>query len=184
MRPGLVGIVAGLLVLAACAGGEEAARGEGEAADTSVFRGTTGEAPAIVPDSGVVPLRTDSAGGRLPSEPELLGPATLEGTEWVLVSLPGAPDPPEGARATLVLDDERGILHGSTGCGTFDGSYQLEGGRLRLGVTGVVPASCADALARLATDYLEALRLTGSWRLRADTLALIGEAGVVARFRP
>jgi len=117
-------------------------------------------------------------GGLLEAPPE----APLEGTEWRLVALPGAPDPPPGAHATLVLEREGGLLHGSTGCGGFDGSWEIAGTRLTLGLGAVGGRRCGPVLARLETDYLEALRRSGSFRLRGDTLELLGAEGVVARF--
>lgn len=107
----------------------------------------------------------------------------MEGTEWVLVTLPGAPPPPPGARATLLMERERSTLSVSSGCNTFDGAYQLVGARLTLGLGERTWARCGPELARLETDYLDALRRTGSYRLRGDTLELLGELGVSARFR-
>ncbi len=108
----------------------------------------------------------------------------LEDTEWVLVALPGAPGPPPGAHATLVLDRDGSLLHGSTGCNDFDGSWEIAGTRLTLGVTGITGRGCDAELTRLQTDYIEALRRAGSFRLLGDVLELLGEAGVVARFEP
>ncbi len=108
--------------------------------------------------------------------------APLEETEWRLVALPGAPDPPQGARATLVFAHEGGFVRGNTGCNDFDGSWEMAGTRLTLGLGEIGRASCAPEVARLETDYLEALRRAGSYRLRGDTLDLLGAQGVVARF--
>ena len=109
--------------------------------------------------------------------------APLEGTEWRLVEMPGAPDPPAGARATLLLEHGGGTVRGSTGCNSFDGAWEIAGTRLSLGLGALGTAACPEALARLEADYLEALRRAGSYRLRGDTLELLGAEGVVARFR-
>ena len=41
--------------------------------------------------------------------------------------------------------------------------------------------ACGEALMRLEASYLEALRVTGSFRLTGSGLDLVGESGVVAR---
>jgi heat shock protein HslJ len=105
----------------------------------------------------------------------------LEGVEWVLVGLPGGPDVPSEARATLTLGREGGLLSGSTGCNRYRGAYELEGGLLTLSVTGSTRMACGEALMRLEASFLEALRVTGSFRLRGSRLDLLGESGVVAR---
>lgn len=106
----------------------------------------------------------------------------LERTRWVALAADGA-SPPPGTNATLVLDPDAGTVGGSTGCGVWSGSYGLAGGRLDLAVTGVEPtAACGPEALGWEGRYLEALRLAGSYRLRGDTLLLLGEAGPVARF--
>lgn len=106
----------------------------------------------------------------------------LEGVEWVLLELPGAPPVPEGVRATLRLDAESGRAAGSTGCSGWGGSYDTAGTRLQIGVGEVTRMACADPASRVERDYLEALRVTGSFRVIGDRLELLGESGVVARF--
>ena len=106
----------------------------------------------------------------------------LESTEWILSALPGTGELPAGARATLVLDREGDGLHGFTGCRSFDGSYRMAGARITFAVSDLGGGACAEGEAQLETDYLEALRDAGGWLLRADTLELLGEEGVVARF--
>lgn len=106
----------------------------------------------------------------------------LEGTEWQLVSLPGGVDVPPGVAATLLLDPDMHRALGSTGCNRFTGSYELEGGRLTLGLTALTRMACPDPLGGVEADFLEALRLTGSYRFAGGLLELLGEAGAVARF--
>ncbi len=104
----------------------------------------------------------------------------LEGVEWVLVELPGGSDIPSGARATLTLDREGRLLSGSTGCNRYMGTYELAGGLLTLSVTGSTRMACGEDLTRLEASYLEALRVTGGFRLTERRLDLLGDSGVVA----
>ena len=106
----------------------------------------------------------------------------LEGMTWRLVSLPGGEPVPPGSDASLLLDPEERAATGSTGCNRFTGSYTLNGGRLSLGMTATTRMACPPPLVALESDYLEALRLTGSFRVLGDTLELLGENGAVARF--
>ncbi|HSG07739.1 MAG TPA: META domain-containing protein [Longimicrobiales bacterium] len=111
-------------------------------------------------------------------------PGRLEGTEWRLVSLPGAADVPSGAEATLLLDPDTRRSSGSTGCNRFGGGYALEGGRLTLGLSTLTRMACPGPLAALEADFLEALRVAGGYRFVGEFLELLGEAGPVARFGP
>jgi heat shock protein HslJ len=134
-----------------------------------------GPEDAVVIDSveSVSPDR--GCGGNVPDRP-------LEDTQWVLTEVVAAPPIPGGARAMLRIDPEQQHISGSTGCNAYSGTYRLAGGQLDIALTGVTRRGCAPALARLEADFLEALRVTGSYRVRGDTLELLGEAGVVARF--
>lgn len=152
-----------LAALWACSGEPSAGRGASAAPEAEAL-----PAPVSSPDT--------------PPPAGALHP--LEETEWIVVELPGAPPPPPGARAMLVLDREGSVLRGSTGCNTFDGSWEVAGTRLTLGLTSITDRRCDGGLTRLETDYLEALRRTGSFRLRGDVLELLGESGVVARLEP
>ena len=105
----------------------------------------------------------------------------LEGVEWGLVELPGGSGLPSGARATLTLEREGRLLSGSAGCNRFRGVYELAGGLLTLSVTSSTRMACGEALMRLEASYLEALRVTGSFRLTGSRLDLLGESGVVAQ---
>ena len=104
----------------------------------------------------------------------------VEGTEWVLVRTAGSALPPPGARATLRFDRETMQALGSTGCGPYTGTYRLVGGELDISPTAVSATTCAAALKQLQSDFLESLRITGSYRVRGDTLELLGESGPVA----
>jgi heat shock protein HslJ len=144
----------------------------------------SGERNAAPETSPPVAAGADTSAVEIPTAPpgDVFPEAPLEGTEWRLVALPGAPDPPPGALATLVLEHEGGIVRGSTGCNGFDGSWKIAGTRVTLGLGALGTTPCGPELGRLETDYVEALRRAGSYRLRGDTLELLGAQGVVARF--
>lgn len=164
-----------VLALWACGGREDGrSRPEEVPLPDSASTGPTASAPSPAEEEGAV--ETGAAGAAVVPE------APLEGTAWRLVALPGAPDPPPGTHATLVLEPDGGMAHGSTGCVGFDGFWQIAGTRLTLGLGQLAAGRCRTELQRLQTDYVEALRRAGSYRLRGDTLELLGARGVVARF--
>lgn len=140
---------------------------DGSAADTAGSGPGVQEAPAVGAQAPVV-------------EPS----PGLEGTAWRLAWLRTAPGEGVTAGATLELDPDRGLLTGSTGCRDFQGSYRLVGAQLTLAFSDLGGGACAPAGASLEAAYLGALRDVGSWQLRGDTLELLDEAGVVARFHP
>lgn len=106
----------------------------------------------------------------------------LEGTEWALVELGGAPLP-EGVGATLLLHRDGGRVSGSGGCNTFTGSYRLAGASLDFGDVAVTAQACAGPVAEVERAYLAMLTGVGGYRLLGTTLELLAEEGVVARFR-
>ncbi|MDP2955372.1 MAG: META domain-containing protein [Longimicrobiales bacterium] len=158
-------------------------------------RSSPGE-PLLVTVRGRLTLRPGMDGGEVPSlvvaafertapgagcgEPVTDWP--LEDTEWVLAELEGEV-PPEGARATLLLD--RGALRatGSGACNEFTGSYDLTGGRLTFGTMASTRRACFGPLMAFEGRYLQALGRVGGYRLVGAGLELLGEAGTAARFR-
>ncbi|GMV06444.1 MAG: hypothetical protein AMXMBFR53_27200 [Gemmatimonadota bacterium] len=132
--------------------------------------------PTLLVDSLLEVHPDRGCGGERPDAP-------LERTEWVLAEVVGGVPVPPGVEATLVLDPERSAAAGSTGCNRFDGSYRLDGGRLTFGMSAATRMACPETSMALEVDYLEALRLAGSYRLLGPTLELLGAGGPVARFR-
>jgi putative lipoprotein len=133
-----------------------------------------GEVPLLVVNSFEVLRPGEGCGGGAVDR-------AIEGTEWVLSELPGVPRLPLDSRASLMLDPGTRRVTGSTGCNRYAGTYALDGGSLRLSVGALTRMACADALNEVERAWLDALRLTGSWRLSGSTLNLLGEAGTVAR---
>lgn len=106
----------------------------------------------------------------------------LEGTEWALVELGGAPLP-EGVGATLLLDRDAGRASGSDGCNMFTGPYRLSGASLTFGDVAVTARACAGTVGEVARAYLRVLTRVGGYRLLGAELELLAEEGVVASFR-
>ena len=110
---------------------------------------------------------------------EVTGQA-LEGPEWTALSVlgttPSAEDPP-----TLSLDSEEGLVAWS-GCANVSGSYSLRGAELRFSGITLPERQCTGLLGRIEQALMQALQATRSYEIRGDTLKLIGETGVVARF--
>lgn len=156
-------------LLGACSRGEPSDRTTG---------GTTGEAaPAEAPATADMATPAESS----PNAPVTPLPA-LEGSEWFVVELEGAP-PPDRVEATLTLDREAGQATGSGGCNRYTGAYDLAGARLTFGTMANTRMACpADAMI-FEGAYLAALGSVGSYRLTGSTLDLLGETGAVVRLR-
>jgi heat shock protein HslJ len=105
----------------------------------------------------------------------------LTGPAWQLTGLPDRRDAVVAAGAWLRLREEPPVVEGFTGCAPLSGRYDWEVTRLRFGGLDAAPATCPAAPVHEA--FLEALAATGSYRIRGDTLELLGEAGPVAGFR-
>lgn len=112
--------------------------------------------------------------------------ASLTNTTWRLVWMGGRTlDDIEGA-VTLRLDRDAGTLLAYTLCHELTGSYRWVGTQLTFGGIDSGEQRCTGAVARdaapLDAEVLDALRVTGSYAIRGDTLELMGETGVLARF--
>lgn len=113
--------------------------------------------------------------------PEAPAPPPLEETAWQLTGLPRPDDVVVGLGAWMRLREEGTVLEGFTGCRELTGRYEWEGTRLRFRSLERSAGACPAAA--LHAELVEALARAGSYRLRADTLELLGESGAVATFR-
>jgi heat shock protein HslJ len=112
--------------------------------------------------------------------------APLAGTVWRALSLEDQPVSPTLGAVTLRLEDEGKTLQASTACRSLNGTFRWVGTQLTFDIIDAVERRCpattsTDAMA-LDAVMLDVLRTTGSYRIRADTLDLMGENGVLARF--
>ena len=84
--------------------------------------------------------------------------ATLEGATWVLdrTSIENlAPGAPGDARVDLIFEDD--AVAGTSGCNSYFGSYEVDGGSISFGPLGGTEMACEPALMDLESAYLAAL---------------------------
>jgi putative lipoprotein len=125
---------------------------------------------------------------RVPDRPHAA--QALEGVEWVLQTLGGAPAGmgAGGRAAFLVFDAQEGRVAGFAGCNRFTGGYSREGSAtdgspLTLGPLGATMMACPEGM-ELERQFLQMLEQVSAFRLEAGNLVLVGEAGVLATFIP
>lgn len=107
--------------------------------------------------------------------------ATPEDTTWQLTSYAddGSASVPFYIQATLLLED--GTASGSTGCNTFNGSYELDGSSLTFGEAfATTRAACPEETTTAVEDgYLAALPQVASWEIEGDELRLNAPDGAL-----
>jgi uncharacterized protein (DUF1684 family)/heat shock protein HslJ len=153
------------------------------------------EAPLFVRVQGWIARRPDTVSGEVAAvvvesvegiEPEAgcgerESDLPLEGTEWMLSQLGGAPVT-EGVRATLLLDGTERRASGSGACNTFSGPYRLEGASLTFGNLATTLRSCPGPVAAVEAAYFRALGGVGGYRLMGASLELLSGEGTALRF--
>lgn len=124
---------------------------------------------------GVLALGACSLGAMNGPEPTTRPAATIDGTAWVLQSLPGRTLVPQ---TQPTLQFAHGRVTGTDGCNRFAGGYESNGADFRL-MPGVVATqmACGAAVAEQASVFMRALTDATGLRLGEGTLALLGSAG-------
>jgi len=111
-------------------------------------------------------------------------PPPLEGTDWKVTELGGAPvaAAPGARQASLVLTAEGRKVAGSTGCNRMAGTYELEKDALRFKPMALTMMACLEPLMKQEQAFVEALKATSSYRIAGETLELRDGEKVLARF--
>jgi heat shock protein HslJ len=121
-----------------------------------------------------------------PAAPEAPAPAApaaaLEGTEWRLFDIGGQPAP-AGADTTrhpgFTLIAEGRKVQGSAGCNRMNGTYQLDGEKLKFGPLATTRMACPAM--QTETAFLKALEATTRYEVKGSSLTLYGADTAVAR---
>ena len=97
----------------------------------------------------------------------------LEGTSWRLVTLGGAGLIP-GTEITLTFEQRQ--VHGSSGCNTYGGSYEVDGDKITMTDLYNTEMACMDPQGVMdqETEYLELLRDAQAFQI--DEAELVIEA--------
>jgi heat shock protein HslJ len=98
----------------------------------------------------------------------------LDGTAWVLSSLPGR-TPLAGTAVTLQFAGAR--VSGSDGCNRFSGGYTPGKTGLQVGQLASTQMACPPDVMEQARAVTSALAESRSYRVAGDTLELLGEDG-------
>jgi heat shock protein HslJ len=104
----------------------------------------------------------------------------LASGEWSLVALGGQPAPTgAGDRpATLVFTPGTNRVGGFSGCNRAGGSYVIKGDSIRFSAMAMTRMACDQGM-ELEQRYAAMVDSARTWRRRADTLELMGDAGTV-----
>jgi heat shock protein HslJ len=123
------------------------------------------------------PANLPSGGGYVVSQ------GSLNGSEWQLVSVGGAPAAPE-SEATILFS--MGRVSGTTGCNRYNGSYsESHGGILEFGPIASTMMACPEPQMRHEQAFLRALDETAAYTLSEGILILKGANGnELATFDP
>jgi heat shock protein HslJ len=107
----------------------------------------------------------------------------LNGTAWVLSSLPGRA-PVAGGTPTLRFESER--AQGTDGCNRFNAPYTAAGSTLQVGPRGAsTQMACPPAVTEQASAFMGALTGAHSYRVEGGLLQLLSASGaVLATFAP
>lgn len=135
--------------------------------------------PALVVDSVVLLTGEPACPGQ-----EVAPPLTT--TTWRAVEIEGRRTEPDQAEVTLVLDRDTKTLRAHMRCRTLTGTFRRVGTQLTFGGVESRNERCQavaeDQASAMEATVLQLLRTTGSYQIRGDTLDLMGESGVLARF--
>jgi copper homeostasis protein (lipoprotein) len=109
--------------------------------------------------------------------------APLEGTLWNLIELNGlAVDASKlPKRPTLELDAASKRASGESSCNRFTGGYTLSGDTLRFSMLASTMMACVPGK-DIEAAYLKALGEVTSFQISGNTLELIGDGNVLARY--
>ncbi len=114
------------------------------------------------------------------------GSPPLAGKRWRLVEIGDVPavSPGDGGGAAhLLFATDSGQVAGSTGCNHLSGRFTRSADTLRFDGMVTTEMACLDtAVMRQELAFVAALDGTRRYEVLGDTLTLIGQSGVLARF--
>jgi heat shock protein HslJ len=113
---------------------------------------------------------------------EILEPASLVGTNWLLTSYNNG----KGGMQSVIIDteinanfSEDGAMSGSAGCNSYSASYEATEDTIRIGMIANTEMACMDpeGIMEQETQYLTALQNAAVYLIRDDLLEIRDENG-------
>jgi putative lipoprotein len=95
----------------------------------------------------------------------------LEGTQWTLSALRGAPVGAAAETPNLLLQADQKLASGTSGCNRFSGNYTLAGDRLTFGHAVSTRMMCIKGMEQ-EQAFLEAMIAVASWKIDGKRLEL------------
>lgn len=110
--------------------------------------------------------------------------APLQNTRWKLVALAGFDSLPglrKDAWIQFTLQDNR--FRGNAGCNSINSSYTLkEGNQLAIGPLAMTRMACPESMMKVELATTEALSTFNGYTIHGDTLTLLKDGKMLARF--
>ena len=102
--------------------------------------------------------------------------ASLQGTQWALVTMGGESPLPDRAPSAEFAEDQ---MSGSTGCNTYFSTCEVDGDDLTLGAIAVTEMWCMEPEDVMDQEqaFLAALASVTSYRLAGERLELLDDTG-------
>ena len=125
----------------------------------------------------ILAIVTLLAGACAESAPALAPTEGLEDTRWILESY-GEPENLkamlEGTEITAVFDRAEGRVHGSAGCNTYSGGYQISDSKLSIPLIVSTEMGCLEpeGVMEQELQYLKALQAAESYEIRDGKLEI------------
>lgn len=110
-----------------------------------------------------------------------MGPSLFQ--KWQLKTLNGNDITGDYMRPVFIEFTQDGSkVSGSAACNRFFGTYTLSGTALNFSQMGSTKMFCDDASNKLETEFLRSLEKVNNYRIENNSLILLGNAEVIARF--
>ncbi|MFC2038011.1 META domain-containing protein [Chloroflexota bacterium] len=107
----------------------------------------------------------------------------LDGTSWTLMAYRKT-RPIPGTTLTATFED--GEVHGSAGCNSYGGPYQVSGDSIAVGVLAITEMGCMEpeGVMEQETMFVEYLRDAQNYRLVDGQLQIVSSDGEALTFVP
>lgn len=111
-------------------------------------------------------------------------PNGLEGIQWRLVEVGGAPvsTPANEKQPYIMFDPATKKVTGYAGCNNFFAGYERDGTKLKFGLIGSTRRACPDPETAVEAGYFKALANAREWKIGDDALLLVDGDEILARF--